>query len=58
MSNVFGATVNEKSTIECSDFLISILKSSTPKIDTHTLTFNFSTVVDAFYVEYINNTLG
>ena len=32
MRNVFGASVNEKSTIECSDFLISILKSPTPNI--------------------------
>ena len=31
MRNVFGASVNEKSTIECSDFLISILKSPTPQ---------------------------
>ncbi len=30
MRNVFDANVNEKSTIECPDFLISILKSSTP----------------------------
>ena len=30
MRNVIGASVNEKSTIECSDFLISILKSPTP----------------------------
>ena len=30
MGNVFDASVNEKSTIECPDFLISILKSPTP----------------------------
>ncbi len=32
MRNVFDASVNKKSTIECSDFLISILKSPTPQI--------------------------
>jgi hypothetical protein len=32
MRNVFDANVNKKSTIECPDFLISILKSPTPGI--------------------------
>ena len=31
MRNVFDASVNEKSIIECPDFLISILKSPTPQ---------------------------
>jgi hypothetical protein len=31
MRNVFDASVNEKSTIEYPDFLISILKSATPR---------------------------